>query len=217
MKTFKLLVLSTILVTGMISKSFAGASDFDGFYVGVQGSAVGAEVDGKFTDGNGEVSKGTAGAVSPSAGIEAGYSMSIDDTMFITLEVSYNPLDADFKADEASDNNDVTINLEDIMSVSLEPSFSTSENSAIYLKIGYSEFDLAASGAGLDANQSFTLEGTTIGFGSKTLHDSGLYVKTEAGVTEYDSFKLINVGDDDGTVNADPTFAYGKVSVGFQF
>ena len=30
----KLLVLSTILVTGMISKSFAGASDFDGFYVG---------------------------------------------------------------------------------------------------------------------------------------------------------------------------------------
>jgi opacity protein-like surface antigen len=217
MKMLKLFVLSAILISGMISKSFAGASDFSGFYVGLEGQAAGAEVDGKFTDGNGEVSKGTAGAVSPMAGIAVGYSYAVDDSFFVGVEVSMNPLDADFKADEASNNNDVTVNMENIITVAVEPSFSTGDNSAVYLKLGYSEFELDASGAGLDAAQSFTLEGMTVGIGTKTIHDSGMFIKTEAGITEYDSFKLINVGDDDGTVQADPTIAYGKVTVGFKF
>jgi len=219
MKTIKITLLSILLATGLTVKAFAGASDFEGFYIGIQGSAVGAMVDGKHTEaaGNSRVTKGTAGAVSPTVGIDVGFSKAISDSFFIALNLSHNPVDADFNADDAANADDVKVTLENMNSISIEPSISLSDNTAIYLSVGYSEFDLKASGTGLDATQSFTLEGTSVGLGSKSRADNGMFIKSEAGVTDYDSFKLINVGTADGTVEADATFAYGKITVGMMF
>ena len=66
-------------------------------------------MDGKHTDGdaNAVVTKGTAGAVSMTAGGEIGFSAALSDTAFVSIAVNYNPVDAEFKADDAANaNND---------------------------------------------------------------------------------------------------------------
>jgi hypothetical protein len=216
MKTLKILALSVLLVTGINAKSFADSSNFAGPYVGVSGAAVGAAMDGTHTDGdaNAVVTKGTAGAVSMTAGLEAGYNLALGDTAFVTISANYNPVDATFKADDAADANDVTLTFDDIVEFSIEPSFTVTSNSAIFLKVGISEFSVDAKGTGLDAKQSFDVSGTSIGLGTKTITDGGILIKTEVGMTEYDGFTLVNVGTDDGTAKInDIETAYGKIMI----
>ena len=90
MRTLKILAASVLLVSGMTVKSFAGASDFSGIYLGVSGGAIGAAIDGDYTDGtsNGRVAKGTAGAVSGTVGAEGGFSFSLNDTAFLSVNMT---------------------------------------------------------------------------------------------------------------------------------
>lgn len=220
MKIIKVTILSFLLVTGLVAKTFAASSDFEGFYIAVEASANGAAVDGTHTDADSKVTKGTAGAVSPIAGAAIGYTYALDDSFFVSLDISYNPLDADFKADGAASDEDVTLTLEDIYTVSLEPSFSVNDNSAVYLTAGYSEFSITAKGTGLKTTQAFDLDGTKIGFGTKTKLDSGLFIKTEIGMKDYDAFTIKDVGSSAngyGKVKADTEMAYGQLSMGFLF
>ena len=220
MKTLKIIAASVLLVSGMTVKSFAGASDFAGLYIGVTGGAIGAAMDGKHTDGdaNAVVTKGTAGEVSQTAGFEAGYNLALNETVFVSIALNHNPLDADFKADDAANVNDVTLTFNDVSEISIEPSFSITDNSAIYVKAGYSEFSVDAKGTGLDTKQSFDVSGDSIGFGSKTITDGGIYIKTEVGMTTYDGFTLKNVGTDDGTAKInDIETAYGRIMIGKKF
>jgi hypothetical protein len=220
MKTIKILALSVLLVTGINAKAFAGAAEFSGPYIGVNGSAVGAAIDGKFTDGtsNARTTKGTAGAVSPTVGVEAGWSIAISDVFFITLNATSIPFDASFKADDAVSADDVTVTMSDMIEVNLEPSFAVTSNSAIFLSVGRSEFELKASGTGLDATQKFDLTGDSFGMGTKTITDGGLYIKTEVGMTDYDGFTLAGVGTNDGTaVISGIETAYGAITIGKKF
>jgi len=220
MKTIKTIAASVLLVSGMTANAFAGASDFAGPYIGLTGSAVGAAMAGTHTDGdtNAVVTKGTAGAVSMTFGAEVGYSMAVSDIAFVTIALNHNPVDAEFKADDAANVNDVTLTFNDISEISIEPSFSVSDNSAFFVKAGYSEFSVDAKGTGIDAAQSFDVTGESLGLGTKTLTDGGVYIKTEVGMTTYDGFTLINVGTDDGTAKInDIETAYGKITIAKQF
>ena len=220
MKTLKILALSVLLVTGINAKSFAGSADFAGPYIGVTGSVVGAVIDGKHTDGDTDavVTKGQAGAVSPTAGFEAGYNIAIGDMAFVTIAVAANPFDASFKADDAANANDVTVDMSDMLTASIEPSFSVTDSSALFVKAGYTEFSVTAKGTGLDATQSFDLSGESFGVGTKTITANGIYIKTEIGIATYDGFKLINVGTDDGTATvSDIETAYGTIMIGKKF
>jgi hypothetical protein len=58
------------------SKSFEGPS------IGLFGSMIGAEVDGKITDSNGAVSTGSIGKVTPVAGIDASYTFATGSNGF---------------------------------------------------------------------------------------------------------------------------------------
>jgi hypothetical protein len=220
MKTLKIIVASVLLVSGMTVKSFAGASDFAGLYIGVTGGAIGAAMDGTHTDGdaNAVVTKGSAGETSQTAGFEAGYNFALSDAVFVSIALNHNPLDATFKADDAANVNDVTLTFNDVSEVSIEPSFSITDNSAFYIKAGYSEFSVDAKGTGLDANQSFDVTGSSAGLGTKTITDGGIYIKTEVGMTSYDGFTLANVGTDDGTAKInDIETAYGRIMIGKKF
>ena len=220
MKTLKILAASVLLVSGMTVKSFAGASDFSGIYLGVSGGAIGAAIDGDYTDGtsNGRVSKGTAGAVSGTVGAEGGFSFSLNDTAFLSVNVNWNPVDAEFKADDAVNADDVKVVFDDMIEVSIEPSFSLTDNSAFFVKAGISEFSVDVSGTGVDAAQSFDVSGSSVGVGTKTITDSGEYIKTEVGMSTYDGFTVKNVGTNDGTskVSGIDT-AYGKILIGRKF
>ena len=220
MKTLKTLAASILLVSGMTVNSFADSSEFAGPYIGVSGSAMGTAIDGTFTDGtsNARANKGTAGAIGVAGGLEVGYNLAVSDMVFISVNAEMNPFDADFKADDAVDADDVTVTLSDMNTLSLEPSFSVTSSSAVYLKAGISEFTIKASGTGLDAAQTFDLQGEVFALGTKTITDSGMYVKTEVGLTTYDGFTLVGVGTNDGTAKiADVETAYGKIMVGKKF
>ena len=65
--------------------------------------------------------------------------------------------------------------------------------------------------------KSKDLSGETVAMGTKTITDSGIYMKTEVGMTSWDSFTLVNVGTQDGTVQADVDAAYGKIMIGKKF
>jgi len=211
-----------LLASGMVAKSFAGSSDFAGPYIGVSATSIGAAIDGKHTEVDGassesNVTKGTAGAIGATAGAELGYNFPISDVAFVSINASYNPMDASFKADDAMNSDDVTVTLDNVMEFSIEPSFSMTDNTAFFVKVGVSEFDVSASGTGIDSAQNFTLSGETLAVGTKTISDNGIYMKTEVGVTSWGSFKLINVGTQDGTVEADIDAAYGKIMIGKKF
>lgn len=217
MNKLKTLAASVLLVSGMTVSSFADSSNFAGPYIGVHASAMGAALDGQHTDGdaNAVVTKGAAGVVSMTAGAEIGFSKALSDVAFLTLAVSLNPIDAEFKADDAANVNDVTLTFGDVIEVSIEPSFAITSNSAFYVKAGYSEFTVDAKGTGLDAAQSFDVTGDTFGLGTKTVTDGGIYIKTEMGISTYDGFTLKNVGTDDGTAKInDIEVAYGKFMIG---
>ena len=215
-KLRKSMLTSVCALLASAGVAMAGSSDFGGLYIGVQGSVNGMELDGKHTDNNSDVSKGTAGAVAEVAGFEAGWNIPMGDSFFLGVGAMWIPIDASFKADDAADGADVTLTTSNHFTYYIQPSISVMDNTAVYLKYGISEGDLKATGdvTGTPNN----LEGTTFAIGTTTLFGSGIFMRTEAGMHTYDHIKLTGVGGTaTSTLEGDPTVAYGSVSLGFQF
>ncbi len=219
MKIIKFLFVSLLLISGMTVKSHADASDFSGFHIAIEASANGAAVDGSHTDtdSSAQVTKGTAGAVGAVAGASIGYTMALDDSFSMTIDGQWNPMDHSFKADDAANADDVTVNMDHMYTISVELGMNVTDSSQVYAKFGHSEFELEASGTGLDNAQSFDLDGQVYAIGTKTMMDNGVFWKSEMGMKDYDTFKLVGVGTGDGTVTADVDVAYGSMAIGMTF
>jgi hypothetical protein len=222
-KLSKIVGIICISSLGMISSASADSSAFTGAYVGVSGSAIGVAIDGTHTRtiGAGTVSKGVVGAVEQSAGFEAGFSYPLSDMAFITVGAGLVPFSAEIKASSVTDGKDIKMATDDIISVFIEPSYNLTDNSAVFLKVGYSESEVAVTGTEV-TNKVYDFDGTTIALGTKTIADNGLYIKTEAGFTEYSSIKVANILESDGTdftasATADIDVAYGKLVIGYKF
>ena len=91
--------------------------------------------------------------------------------------------------------------------------------------LGYSE---ASVNVGGDVTNPGDLQGNTYAIGTRTVLDSGIFIRTEAGYTDYDNLSSQGKGTGvAGTVGggiaattkytADPELAYGAVSLGFRF
>jgi len=66
------------------------------------------------------------------------------------------------------------------------------------------------------------MDGDTAAIGTIMSWDSNLYIRTEAGMTEYDTLSIAGLGTTGGvatttTVTADPTVHYGKIAIGYKF
>ena len=200
---------------------FASGDDFAGPYIAVVGSSVGVELDGSTTDSNSEVHKGNAGMFALAAGVEAGYTIPSGGNGFVTIAASFNPGQAEITLDNGASNKtntaDVSIELEDVWSVSISPGYAVSESSAIYVKLGYAEAGLVVVG---DVTKLDSMDGTQVAIGTKSLLPSGMFIQTEAGMVDYDSIKLTGLGnyiDTTNTATADPTVAYGSLTIGYKF
>lgn len=225
-KLSKIVGAVCISSVSMIGSASADSSAFTGAYVAVTGSAIGMALDGTRTKTVGNVSstKGKAGMVSPGAGLEAGFSYPLSDMAFITVGASMQPFDTEVKADNVTKSNNVKLAASDILSVFIEPSFNVTENSAFFIKAGYSESELDATGTDV-TNKTYDFDGTTVALGTKTISDNGLYLKTEAGITDYDGITIKNIREDDNngtrtftsSVKADIEVAYGQVTLGYKF
>lgn len=215
--------LAMLVASMTTTPLIAGSSDIAGPYVAVQGVSLGVEFDGSYTDSDSVVTKGSGGKIAQVAGIEIGYSIPASDTFLIGIGASYYPGEADLaKADDAADAADITVKADEFYTFFVQPTISVTDNSAVFLKYGQSKADLKVSGdfTGTASNE---LDGETFALGTMTIFPTGLFMKTEAGFTEYDDISVNDIGtaaDDDsakGDVKATPEAAFGAVTIGFKF
>ena len=212
----------------------AGSGDFAGPFVQVSATSIGAELDGQYTDNEGNITKGTGGSIAQVGTVDVGYSIPLSDTFLIGIGISHTPGEAEIsKADDAADAADITIKAEEFYTYYLQPTISVSENSAVFLKIGASEADLKVTGD-YSGTASSELSGEIFSLGTKTMFSSGMYFSAEAGFAEYDNIHVNDIGNADSACNqnggngcasngttgdakADPSTAFGQFSIGYKF
>lgn len=197
---------------------------FAGPYVAIQGSAAGIEIDGEHTDptmADSKTNSGTAGMTGIFGSAQLGWNQPIGDMAFVTLGVTHTPTgDASFSAKDIANSKSVTMELSGINEVFIEPSAMVAENAAVFMHVGYSEAEMNTKGDDI-TNKNFDIEGTTVSAGLKVVTDGGIFIKAEAGMTEYEEINLAGITDEGGGTTASakgsPTLAFGTISLGIKF
>ena len=227
----KLIKIVSVLavLTGFSTPLMADSSDFAGAYIGITSSVVGVELDGKHVNAGGDdagadTTTGVIGRVAAIAGAEVGYALPVSDTMLIDIGANYYSGAAKITttSDDSTSTADVTFELSDLMTAYIAPTYAISDTASIYLKIGVMEADTKTTG---DVTQPSDLSGTLIGIGSRSLLGNGMFIRTEAGMIDFDSVKVTGKGAGGAgktiktttTVSADPLVAYGSISIGYKF
>ena len=226
-KLIKIVSVLAVLTGFSMTPLMADSSDFAGAYVGIQAQAVGVELDGKSVTaggGAGETTTGVAGRVSAIAGAEVGYAFPVSDTMLIDVGANYYSGEAKITTSntDTSATADVTFEMKDLMTAYIAPTFAVSDTASIYLKIGVMEAETSTTG---DVTQPSDLSGTLIGVGSRSLLGNGMFIRTEAGMIDFDNISVTGKGAGgtgkeiatSSTVSADPLVAYGSISIGYKF
>ena len=226
-KLIKIVSVLAVLTGFTMTPLMADSSDFAGAYIGIQAQAVGVELDGKHTsagDDTGEVTTGVAGRVAAIAGAEVGYAFPVSDTVLIDIGANYYSGDAQIKTSntDTTATADVTFKMKDLMTAYIAPTFAISDTASIYLKVGYMEAETSTTG---DVTQPADLEGTLVGIGSRSLTGNGVYIRTEAGMVDFDTISVTGKGAGGAgkniattsSVSATPLVAYGSISIGFKF
>ena len=229
MKKLKVMLYGAVALIASITVTplMAGSGDFAGPYIAIQGSSLGSELDGSYTDGDGTVTNGHAGILAQVGGAEIGYNIPVSDTLFISIGGTYFPGEAEIsKHDDAADAADVKVEASEFWTAYIAPSISVTDNSAVFIKICVSEADISITGD-YTCTASSSLEGDTVAIGTKTIFGNGVFIQSEAGLTEYDQIQVNDIataetndsGDTDGSgdVKADPSVAYGAITIGYKF
>lgn len=219
MNKFRKMLCATALATSLAtSPALAGSEDFSGIFIDISSSVIGVELDGNHNDNQSNVTTGVLGKFAIIGGAGLGYSLPLGDTFFVDVGASWIPGEAKITSDNAL-SSDVAFEVGDHFSYWIQPGFSIGDNTAVYFKYGESEAETTVTG---DVTNPADLDGETLAIGTKSLLGAGFYIKTEAGFTEYDQIKVTGKGSSGGvstgtTVTADPTIAFGTVSLGFKF
>ena len=228
-KLIKIVSVLAVLTGFSITPLMADSSDFAGAYVGITGSAIGVELDGKHVNAGGDdagadTTTGVIGRVAGIAGAEVGYALPVSDTMLIDIGANYYSGAAKISttSDDSSSTADVTFEMSDLITAYIAPTFAVSDTASIYVKIGVMEADTKTTG---DVTQPADLSGTLIGIGSRSLLGNGMFMRTEACMIDFDSISVKGKGAGGtgktvattSTVSADPLVAYGSISIGYKF
>jgi len=219
MKIIRLIISGACFLLGSLAviPAHAGSSDFAGPYIAVQGSVNAGLLSGTYSDNDGSVTDGTGGHGFGVAGGAIGFNIPLGHVFFIGIEGSIDPGNANIAdSNDAFETGDVRVTVSDRETWSITPGISLSEGSAIFFRLGDTDMDFKCT-AGKTCPTS--LSGDTYGIGTiSKFGESGLYVKTEAGVTDFNDIAITNLGKGgNGSIAADPNMVYGTVQVGWQF
>ena len=223
-----LCAVSALVLTSMTtSPLMADNSNFAGPYVGVMVAAAGVELDGQVNSAQDDVGETTTGNVGKTAiigGIELGYAVPFGTGLLLDIGANYVAGGAKIRSNtnDTEATADVIFEVNDLYTAWLAPTFALSDTSSAFIKLGYTHAEVTVSG---DVSKPDDMEGATYAVGTRTVLESGFFIKTEAGITEFDS--LSSVGLNKGgtgkaiststTISADPSMAYGIVSIGMRF
>jgi hypothetical protein len=228
-KIVKMLCAACALAMLSFGVAKADSSNFAGPYVGASVSGYGIQLSGSADLGTDEgVTDVSLGQVAPVTGLEVGYVLPVGSAFLIDIGATYYSGAA--KLDFANDAGNtasaatntlgakkVSFTIDDLVTAYIAPTLALSDTSSLYVKVGVSEADVQVSG---DLTAPANLSGTTWAVGTRTVLDSGIFIRTEAGYTDYNGIGAAGKGTSISTLNkysADPTVAFGAVSLGFRF
>ena len=217
----KILKLSAIALLATSTSLMAQSKSFEGPSIGLFGSIIGAEVDGKITDSNNAVSTGSIGKVTPVAGIDASYTFATGSNSFFGVGATYLAGEAEFGLGNADsvETGAKTFKgkIKDHYTVYIQPGYAVSKDSAVYGKLSYNHADFNVSNA---VKQPGNLEGWGYGVGLKTFLNANTFVQVEASYTEYDTLtatKTATGGTGLVTASGTPAIAAGTITIGYKF
>jgi len=206
------------------------SSNFAGPYIGVQALGLGAEFKGESSSAAGtsaaETDQLPVGATIGTIGIELGYVLPIGSNF--ALDIGGQLLQGEAKIDHenslpASSAGNVAITMDDHITYYIAPTLVLSDTSSIYLKAGVTNAQTSTTG---DVKPIPDLNGEMWAIGTRTVLESGIFIRTEAGYTKYNGISTHGKGE--GTAGADlidvnttfaaePSIMHGNVSIGFRF
>lgn len=221
MKLINTLKGTLYTVIALIALTNVNAASLSGVYVEVGSSAIGVEADGSTNDVAGAVTTGTVGKTAITASYGLGY---VIGSGKIALDAGYlwTPGEAKITQTSTSNNaNTVSLELSDSEEYYLAPTLNITDDAALFIKYGWNKSDLAVTG---DVNKINSMDGQTLAIGTVMSWGTNLYIRTEAGRTEYDRLTFTGLGSG-GTTNiattesatAVPKVHYGKISIGYKF
>jgi len=234
MNKLKIVICAVFTLLLVNTTAQADSSNFAGPYVGVTASGYGIQLDGtartSMVDTVGqEIDEVSIGQVAPVTGFEIGYALPLGSAFLIDVGASMYQGSAKvgFIQDHVGTSagnvpatdigKDVSFSMDNLTNVYIAPTVALSDTSSLYVKIALTEADVTVTG---DITSPGNLSGTTWALGTRTVLESGIFIRTEAGYTDYNGLsahgKGTNIGTDN-TYSAEPTVAFGAVSLGFRF
>ena len=229
LKTMLCAIFTLMLVN--VSTAYSDSSNFAGPYVGFQLLGLGAEFDGQSNSAAGTQSGAVEdqvpiGATKATVGVELGYVIPIGDSF--ALDFGGQMLSGEAKIDHSTSCEDscagnVSMTVDDHYTYYIAPTIALSDTSSLYIKAGVTQADVNVTG---DVEPVPNLHGEMWAIGTRTVLPSGIFIRTEAGYTEYNEISSRGKGsltagadliDTKTTFLADPTIVHGNVSIGFRF
>jgi len=229
LKTMLCAIFTLLLVN--TSTAYSDSSNFAGPYVGFQLLGLGAEFDGESSSAAGNVSGAVTdqvpiGATKATVGIELGYVIPIGDSF--ALDFGGQILSGEAKIDhtntgDGSTAGNVSMTVDDHYTYYIAPTLALSDTSSLYIKAGVTQANVESSG---DVMPLPNLHGEMWAIGTRTVLPSGIFIRTEAGYTEYNGIGTRGAGglidganmiQTNTTFSAKPTIVHGNVSLGFRF
>jgi len=231
--TTMLCAVFTLMLVSISTIAKADSSNFSGPYIGISASGYGIQLSGKSNAGVGQSTEEVSlGQVAPITGMEIGYAIPIGSAFLIDIGASmfqgaaklefHGDDDNEAETDSETTNfnsttADVSFKIDDLVNYYIAPTLVLSDTSSLYLKVGLTEADVTVTG---DITSPSNLSGTTWAMGTRTVLASGIFIKTEAGFTDYNGISAAGKGtsvSSKNTYSADPTVAFGTVALGFRF
>jgi len=224
----------TLMLVNISTTAQSDSGNFAGPYVGLQVLGLGAEFDGVSNSSAGTgTASGTAsedrvpiGATKATVGIEIGYVIPLGS--LLALDIGGQMLSGEAKIDHTNSTGNlnagnVSMTMDDHYTYYIAPTIILSDTSSLYIKAGVSQADVNVSG---DVNPIPNLHGEMWAIGTRTVLPSGIFIRTEAGYTEYNEISTHGKGG--GTAGkdyiststsfqADTTIVHGNLSLGFRF
>jgi len=166
-----------------------------------------------------DLNVGKAAAI---AGIQIGYAIPIGNTFLLDIGASYLSGEAKIEAltDDTVAKGNVSFKIDDVRTIFIAPTIALSETSSLYVKIGLSEADVGVTG---DISTPADLSGTNLAIGTRSVLASGIFIRTEAGMIDYNEIGAHGLGNATVPIpvtsqySAEPTVAYGSITIGMRF
>ena len=197
--------------------SYAHAASLSGLYIELGTSAVGTEMDGSYSDDDSDISYGQVGKTAVTGSYGIGFMTSRDRPFGLDLGWAASPGSAKLNTTSDNTGSDVSIELSDMTELYITAMANITEDASVYFKLGRSEVDTTVSSTVKDPGD---FSGNTVALGTVMSWGSNMYIRTEAGITDWDNVTITGSGSGVGTdesITIDPTSHYGKIAIGFKF